>query len=191
MRGSDKKNEKGCFPSLVAAEADGRVGSSSCNLHICRAHDSEPAHSPCSTCGNQGSHPHSFLIFLFPSCVGKRAFSLSSMGRGLKPTSWQSGTVWLLQGTGQPHPAPGAPCQPTHQAPRDIPPHPTASVDTVDSPPAPPCVGSCNSQRDPSNSTFYPSPVPELYPLRYLLSHLPPLPPCPAPCPAPTAVTHP
>lgn len=37
-RGSEKKKEKGCFPSLVAAEAGGRVGSSSCGLHICRAH---------------------------------------------------------------------------------------------------------------------------------------------------------
>lgn len=68
---------------------------------------------------------------------------------------------------------------PAHTTPgtRDIPPHPTASVGTVDSPPASPRVGSCNSQPDPSNSTFYPSPVPALYPLRYLLSHLPPLPP--------------
>lgn len=42
-------------------------------------------------------------------------------------------------------------------------------------------VRSSNSQPDPSNATFYPSPVPQLYPLRYLLPHLPPLPPCPTP----------
>lgn len=39
VRGSEKKEkEKGCFPSLVAAEADGRAGSSSCNVHVCTAH---------------------------------------------------------------------------------------------------------------------------------------------------------
>lgn len=33
-----KKKKKGCFSSLVAAEADDRAGSSSCDLHICRTH---------------------------------------------------------------------------------------------------------------------------------------------------------
>lgn len=33
-----KTKEQGCLPSAVAAEADGRAGSSSCDLPICRAH---------------------------------------------------------------------------------------------------------------------------------------------------------
>lgn len=93
-----KKKEKGCFPSLVAAEADDRAGSSSCDLHICRAHMIQNLltalvpHVETRT-HTQDLHPHSFFIFIFPSCMGKCAFSLSSTERGLKLMSWQSGTV--------------------------------------------------------------------------------------------------
>lgn len=142
VRGSEKKKkekEKGCFPSLVAAEADGRVGSSSCDLHIGRAHLIQ--NQLTALVPHVETRTHTPSHFPFPLLRGQTCILPVPRGKGPEANELAK---WNCVVIARHRPAPSSsvvllvlPASP-HQAPRDIPLHLTASMDIVDSSPESP-----------------------------------------------------
>lgn len=120
-----KKKEKGCFPSLVAAEADGRAGSSSCDLHICRAHMIQNLltalvpHEETRT-RTQDSHPPLISHFPFSLLCGQTCIFPVLHGKGPEANELAKWNCVVIA-RHRPAPsccgAPGAPCQPTPGTP--------------------------------------------------------------------------
>lgn len=102
----NKRKEEGCFTSLVGS----RNWFQSYKQHLSPPHlqsslDAESVHSPCSTHGNQESHPCALPIFISSLLHGQAWISPVLHRKGPEANRLaKSRIVLLLQGIGQTHP---------------------------------------------------------------------------------------